>query len=190
MAQYCWFSQLLKKRGPTYISDGLLTDIEVQRNLDRIVNDIIMGRIDYTQYGNYLLYPVVFDNLLPYCRSKVSALNAELFSLGYVLWACDMGMIHTANTNMYPSQFNDQNPPRVSPYELDISLLQQGYTTISSAMKNSIVIEYRNANAELNKYSILCSALESIQITHNVYELQWVTQSLKQYVRANNNLIY
>ena len=82
MAQlYCWFSQLLHKKGQNYISDGLLRDQEVQRNLDRIVNDIVNGKIDYCQYGAYILQTVIIDNLLPYCRNKSALISAELYSL-------------------------------------------------------------------------------------------------------------
>lgn len=191
MAQlYCWFSQLLHKKGQNYISDGLLRDQEVQRNLDRIVNDIVNGKIDYSQYGAYILQPVIFDNLLSYCRNKAAMISAELYCLSYTMYCIDIGQITTANTNMFPNQFNPETAQCVEPYCQDYMALISGKSTVTTSMRNTISAEYRTACTEHSKYCILRDTLEHIQETRNVYELQWVTVNLKQYVRSNNNLVY
>ena len=191
MAQlYCWFSQLLHKKGQNYISEGLLTDQEVQRNLDRIVNDIVNGKIDYSQYGAYMLQPVIFDNLLSYCRNKAAMLSAELYCLSYTMYCIDIGQIATANTNILQNQFNPENAQYMDPHTPDYMALMSGKSTVSTSMRNTISAEYRTACTEYSKYCILRDVLEHIQESRNVYELQWVTANLKQYIRANNNLVY
>lgn len=184
-----WFSRLLARKGADYISSGKLTDGEVVRNLDRIVDDIVYGRIDYSVYGNDILDPKVFNNLLSYCRNKIAILTAQKYSLEYVIWACETGKIIIANTNLTPGM-QSMVPQTTPPYDFDIRLLQQGVSTITSNMKHTIAVALKDATVEYNKFNILTTTLEQVQETKNIYLLQWATASLKQYVRSTNRVTY
>lgn len=185
----CWFSRLLEKKGEDYISSGKITDAEVIRSIDRIIDDIINGKIDYSKYGNCVLHPAVFNNLLSYCREKVSTISAKLYSLSYVNWACDTGRIVVANSNRFPD--GDINAyANGFPYDYDVFLLNNGISTITPSMKNTLSIALRNETIEYNKYLFLMNVFDSIQVSQNIYELQWATNGLKQFVRSNNNIIY
>lgn len=185
-----WFSRLLQRKGQDYITSGKLTDGEVSANVERIIDDIIKGRIDYSVYGIYIMMPVVFDNLLSYCRNKVAMTSAEKYALEYVLWACEMGKIVIANTNSNPTLVPENPDNYAPPYNFDISILNQGISTITPTMKNTITVTMRDVSLEYTKYSILSNTLERAHATQNIYELQWVTGYLKQYIVSNNKLMY
>lgn len=185
----CWFSRLLARKGDDYITSGKLTDDEVLRNIDRIISDIINGKIDYSVYGNYVLLPVVFDNLLSFCRSRYNTTSAELYCLGYVNWACETGIIQVANLDRYfPNGQYDLSQVQ-PPFTHDVSLWNNGISTISTSTKNTISTAIRDISFENSKFKVLTEILESIQTTRNIFELQWATNGLKQYIRSNNSRI-
>lgn len=183
----CWFSRLLARKGEDYISSGKLTDDEVVRNVDRIINDIINGKIDYDLYGAYMLYPVVFDNLLSYCRNRYSMTSTEMYCLGYVNWAIETGQIQVANMDNFPNGKGQNNMPynsMMQPY--DMNLWNAGVGTISMATRSTIPTAIRDISFENNKYRYLTQILENVQSTKNIFELAWATNGLKQYTRSNN----
>lgn len=185
-----WFSRLLARKGQDYISSGKLTDGEVSGNVERIIDDIVKGRIDYDVYGNYILMPVVFDNLLSYCRNKVAMTSAMKYALEYVIWSCEMGRIIIANTTINPTMIPENPSNYCPPYDYDISLLNKGLSTITPAMKNTIMVTMRDVSLDYTKFSILCNTLDRAQSTKNIYELQWIVGNLKQYITSNNKLMY
>ena len=160
----CWFSRLLERKGDDYISSGKITDMEVIRNIDRIIDDIINGKIDYSKYGNCILAPVVFNNLLSYCREKVSTTAAKMYSLSYTNWACDIGHIVVANSNRFPDGNVDNAWGVTPPYDYDARLLNNGISTITPSMRNTLSIALRNESIEYNKYLFLMNIFDSIQV--------------------------
>ncbi len=183
----CWFSRLLARKGEDYITSGKLGVMEVIRGVDNIINDIINGRIEYSKYGNYLLIPVVFDTLLSYCRDKASTTAAEMYCLNYTLWSAETGKITIANTSRFPDKDPNNNQ---TGYPYDTMVLNNGFVTISQTMKNTIAVALREVSNEYNKFTFLRDIFESIQVTRNVYELEWATTKLKQFVRSNNRFMY
>lgn len=186
----CWFSRLLARKGEDYISSGKLTDNEVLRNIDRIIDDIINGRIDYSKYGNCILNSTVFDNLLSYCRSKLSIKSAELYCLSYTNWAIETGNVVIANNNHFVNgEFYDPNTMQ-PPYNYDANVWNSGHCTITPTTRNDINTALREITTDYNKFNVLTNVLNSIQSSQNIYELQWATNLLKQFIRSNNKLVY
>lgn len=186
-----WFSRLLDRKGADYIESGKLFDGEVLRNIDRIIDDVIQGRIDYSVYGKCIMKPVIFDNLLSYCRSKLSSEMTKQYCLAYTNWACENGLVVVANSNHMPTNgefhvFGSVAPP----YDFDAAQWNSGRSTITSVMRNDISTAYREVNIECEKYKVLTEILERVHVTNNVFELQLATNRLKQFIRSNNNIIY
>jgi len=182
-----WLSRLVDRNGEDYVKN--ITDAEVLRSIDRIIEDIIGGRINYDQYGNLLLIPAIFDNLLSYCRSRASTCFTELFCLNYTNMASETGQLQIANTNYFPGS---QMPENISyaAQVYDVNLWSQGFATISQQTKNNLNTAIREKNIEYNKYSILANILGEVQVSRNIFTLQWNTNGLKQYIRSNNKLQY
>lgn len=158
-----YFSRLLRQKGPTYITDGNLTEREVARSVETIINDIINGRIDYDKYGQYVLNPVVFDTVLGHCRDQKSMNLCALFSMDYVLHQVGCGNIKL-----------------VGPL---VGVAQPGFMT--EDFYNNILYNRNKINYMYTKYSIMTEVLESVQTSHNVYELVYATSKLKLYAKSN-----
>lgn len=175
-----WFTRLLSRKGDDYISSGKLQDIEITRNLPIIIDDIINGRIDYSIHGNTILMPVVFDNLISYCRNELSIINVSMFSLYYTISACESGEIPVSGYS------NIRNKYYMNPYNLP----HDNKTCITQDMRNTLSIAARDATINFNKFSIILAALERISINRNIFELQWVTNELKNYIKSTNRLMF
>ena len=79
-----WFTRLIDQRGEEYLTSGRLTIEEVSKNAERIIDDMIAGRIDYDKFGKYLIMPVIIETLINYCSNKLAINRALQFSLGYI----------------------------------------------------------------------------------------------------------
>jgi hypothetical protein len=79
-----WFTRLIDQKGEEYINSGRLTIEEVSKNAERIIDDMIAGRIDYDKFGKYLIMPVIIETLINYCSNKLAINRALQFSLGYI----------------------------------------------------------------------------------------------------------
>lgn len=156
-----YFSRLLKNKGPNYITDGLLTEKEVARSIEIIINDIINGRIDYDKYGSCILYRPVLDTLIGHCRNKVSLYESNIYCMRYTIDQVNSGSLHVVGP-LYP------NFPG----------------TIQQICYDNIVYYYDINNREFTKYSILSQTLESVSYSHNVYELVYVSAKLKMYSKG------
>lgn len=156
-----YFSRLLQKKGPNYIDDGLLTEKEVGRSVEIIINDIINGRIDYDKYGYCILYRPVIDTLIGYCRDRLSMYNSILYCMNYTISQVAVGQL-TLVGPIYP----------------DVP------GTIRETAYQNIIYYYDKNKRELTKYTILLQALESVQVSQNVYELAYVTSNLKLYSKG------
>lgn len=79
-----WFTRLLDQRGEDYISSGKLTVDEVSRNAEKILDDMISGRVNYDTQAQYIINPVVIETLINYCSNKLAINKAIQFALGYL----------------------------------------------------------------------------------------------------------
>lgn len=152
-----WISRLIDQRGADYITGGKLTTDEVGRNAERIIDDMINGRIDYNVYGQYLITPVIIETLINYCYNKIAINNAIQFSLGYTY-------------NDYASRQNIQDPQRL--YTLN-EITDSMYRNMTQAI--SIV------NQDLNIYNIIYSKLTTLNTTKNASVLFSIANELKNY---------
>lgn len=186
-----WFSRLLDRKGSDYIETGKLTDAEVLRNIDRIIDDIINGRIDYSVYGKCIMAPVVFDNLLSYCRSRLSSEMSKMYCISFTNWSIDNGIVTVANTNHMINSTNSYVPGVVpSMFDYDMSAWCNGHCTITPTMRNDISTALREVTIEYNKFLKLTEIFEKVQLSKNVYDIQLATNVLKQFIRSNNKVIY
>ena len=152
-----WISRLIDQRGADYITGGKLTTDEVGRNAERIIDDMINGRIDYNVYGQYIITPVIIETLINYCYNKIAINNAIQFSLGYTY-------------NDYASRQNIQDPQRL--YTLN-EITDSMYRNMTQAI--SIV------NQDLNIYNIIYSKLTTLNTTKNASVLFSIANELKNY---------
>ncbi len=153
-----WFSRLLDQRGQDYISSGKLTIDEVSKNAERIIDDMIAGRIDYDTYGKYVINPVVIQTLINYCANKLAINKTLQFSLGY-----------TYNDYMSRSDMGDDPERYMTLYNIDDGFARN--------MAQSISI----VNQDIGLYSILYSKLCYADTTKNTSSLFSLTNELNNY---------
>jgi hypothetical protein len=153
-----WFSRLLDQRGQDYISSGKLTIDEVSKNAERIIDDMIAGRIDYDKYGQYIVNPVVIQTLVNYCSNKLAINKALQFSLGY-----------TYNDYSTKTDLTD-DPERY----ITLSGIDDG---LARNMAQSISI----VNQDIGLYSILYNKLLYVNNTKNASSLFSLTNELNNY---------
>lgn len=153
-----WFSRLLDQRGQDYISSGKLTIDEVSKNAERIIDDMIGGRIDYDAYGKYIINPIVIQTLINYCANKLAINKALQFSLGY-----------TYNDYMSRTDMGD-DPERY----MTLCGIDDGFAR-NMAQSISIV------NQDIGLYSILYSKLCYADSTKNTSSLFSLTNELNNY---------
>lgn len=153
-----WFSRLLDQRGQDYISSGKLTIDEVSKNAERIIDDMIGGRIDYDVYGKYIINPIVIQTLINYCANKLAINKTLQFSLGY-----------TYNDYMSRTDMGD-DPERY----MTLCGIDDGF---ARNMVQSISI----VNQDIGLYSILYSKLCYADTTKNTSSLFSLTNELNNY---------
>lgn len=159
----CWFEQILINNGNDFITGGRLNEKLVIRNIDRIVSDIIEGRIDYNLYGYCILYPAVFDTLCAYCNNQLVQKQATLYCLGYTMMQVNMGAIRCdLGVRIDTDGANGEVP------------------AITEGMKRNIMVSIDETRKEVNKYVCLTFYLDRVRMTNNVFELGFVTNLLKQ----------
>lgn len=78
-----WFTRMVDQRGENFIVEGKLTTDEVNKNVDRIIDDIIAGRIDYSKQGKYIIEPIIIDTIIDYCANKVNLNTADYYTQSY-----------------------------------------------------------------------------------------------------------
>lgn len=176
----CWISNMIDNRGEDFINT--LRTEEVIRNADRIISDIINGRIDYMIYAQYMMNSIILDTITSYCENKMNMANANAFAITYTLKGIDTGDIMIANSNaFYGGQCNT---------EYDQYLVNNGKTIASIGMRDILASTLRSENIDAQKYSILYSALVEAKITQNVFVLQYAANKLNGYVYAHNRLTF
>lgn len=153
-----WFTRLLDQKGEDYISSGKLSIDEVSRNAERILDDMIAGRVDYIKQGPILINPIIIDTLINYCANKLAINRAIQFALGYVY------NDYTNRQNFY------DNPER-----------SMNLSVIDDSMSRNITQAIAIVNQDIGVYDILYRKLVFVQATNNVSSLFSLTNELNSY---------
>lgn len=153
-----WFTRLLDQRGQDYISAGKLTVDEVSKNAERILDDMISGRIDYSKQGQYIIQPIIINTLINYCSNKLAINKAIQYSLGYV---------YNDYTNKYEFT-NDQD--RIG-----------SLTMIDDSMSRNITQAIAIVNQDIGIYEILYTKLKYVESTKNASSLFSLTNDLNNF---------
>lgn len=154
-----WFSRLIDQKGAEYITSGKLTADEVGKNAERIIDDMVNGRIDYNVYGQYIIIPSVIETLINYCYNKIAINNAIQFSLGYTY-------------NDYVSRMGMQDAQRVY-------ILNQ----IDDSMFRNITQAISIVNQDLYIFNTIYTKLNYVNTTKNASVLFSIASELKNYNR-------
>ena len=143
-----WFTRLLDQRGQDYISSGKLTVDEVSRNAEKIIDDLIAGRIDYSKQSQYLIQPIIIDTLINYCANKLAINRAIQYSLGYV---------YNDYTNM-GSLLEDRDRFNI-------------ISAIDDALARNITQSIAIVNQDISVYDLLYKKLTYVKATSNASSL-------------------
>lgn len=165
-----WFSRIIERKGADCIKSGRLTTDEVSRNAEKIIDDILRCRIDYEKYGSYIIAPVVLEPLIGYCTNKLAIDEAILFSLGYTHNDYVNGCIFHGTGTFSRNQYFD-NGRRVA-------------AILDDNLANNIAQALAIKSKEVEIYTIILQALQSIRVTKNPYELYALTSRLNMYTRS------
>ena len=168
-----WFSRLLERKGEDYITSGKLTIDEVNKNAERIIDDIIKGKIDYNKYGNCMITPVVLDTLINYCTNQLAIKSAIQFALGY-----------THNDYVNNTIMHSVSPiPQYQFYSTDDRRIP---AAIDDNLASNIAEAMNIINQDIIIYSMLLQTLKSVDVTKNPYELFSLTNRLNPYTKIIN----
>lgn len=77
-----WFTRMIDQKGEDYFDNASVDDIS--RNAEKIIDDMISGRIDYNKIGSIIIKPVIIETLINYCSNKLAINKAIQYSLGYL----------------------------------------------------------------------------------------------------------
>lgn len=153
-----WFTRLLDQRGQDYIDSGKLSIDEVSKNAEKILDDMIAGRVDYIKQGPVLINPIIIDTLINYCANKLAINRAIQFSLGYVY------NDFTNRQNFY------DDPERLS-----------SLAAIDDSMSRNITQAIAIVSQDIGVYDILYRKLTFVEATKNVSSLFSLTNELNSY---------
>lgn len=153
-----WFTRLLDQRGQDYISSGKLSVDEVSKNAERILDDMIAGRIDYIKQGPIIINPIIIDTLINYCSNKLAINSAIQYALGYVY------NDYTNRQNFY------DDPQRLA-----------NLSVIDDSMSRNIAQAIAIVNQDIGVYDILYKKLTFVEATKNVSSLFSLTNELNNY---------
>lgn len=153
-----WFTRLLDQRGEDYISSGKLSVDEVSKNAERILDDMIAGRVDYIKQGPILISPIIIDTLINYCANKLAINRAIQYALGYVY-------------NDYTSRQQLMNDPQ----------RLASLSVIDDSMSRNITQAIAIVNQDIGVYDILYKKLTFVEATKNASSLFSLTNDLNAY---------
>lgn len=152
-----WFTRLLDQRGEDYISSGKLTVDEVSRNAEKILDDMISGRVNYDTQAQYIINPVVIETLINYCSNKLAINKAIQFALGYLY-------------TDYVNRGLIEDPQRLN------ELAQ-----INDALSRNITHAISIVNQDVDIYTILYNKLVYANDTKNISALFSLSNDLNNY---------
>lgn len=173
----CWFAQQLANFGSDYISGGKMNEIKVKRNIDRIISDIINGRIDYNLYGYCILYPPVFDTLTAYCNDQIVVKQAIDYSLNYTMMQIGLGNIR-CDRGVQSDMIVDRSAEYWSMASVQVNMITEG-------TRRNIMVAIEENRIELNKYMVIIYYLNRVSMTQNVFELMNIPNILKASIKRN-----
>ena len=155
-----WFTRLFDQRGQDYISSGKLSVDEVSKNAERIIEEMVAGRIDYDKYAQYIIEPTIIETLINYCANKLAISKSLQFSLGYTY-------------NDYISR-NDLmgDPARYN-----------RLCMIDDALSRNMAQSISIVNTDISYYSIIHDKLVYVNSTKNVSALYSLTNELNNYMK-------
>lgn len=139
-----WFTKIIDQRGEEFLLYKLSCD-EVGKNAERIFDDMINGRIDYTKQGKYIVLPTVIKTLIAYCSNEIAINQARRYSLWYA--------------------YEDYN--NMIKYCNDQSRIDK-LSAIDSSLFKNIVQAMVIAEQDLFRYELIYQKLQYIDQTGNI----------------------
>lgn len=153
-----WFTHLLEQKGEDFISSGKLTVDEISKNAEKILDDMIDGKVDYIKQGPILITPIIIDTLINYCANKLAINRAIQYALGYVY-----------NDYTSKQKFYD-DPERLN-----------SLSAIDDSMSRNITQAISIVNQDIGVYEILYRKLSFVEATKNASSLFSLANELSAY---------
>lgn len=153
-----WFSRLVEQKGEDFITSGKLTVDEVSKNAEKILDDMIDGKVDYIKQGYILITPIIIDTLINYCANKLAINKAIQYALGYVY-----------NDYTQKQKFYD-DPERLN-----------SLASIDDNMSRNITQAISIVNQDIGVYEILYRKLSFVEATKNASSLFSLSNELGAY---------
>ena len=155
-----WFSRTLEQRGQDCFSSGKVSVDVVSKNAERILNEMVSGRVDYEKFASCIIEPVVLNTLINYCANKLAINKALQFSLGYTY----KDYVDRAELANDPNRY------------MTICSIDDG---LSRNITQSISI----VNSDISYYAIIHDKLVYVDNTKNVSALYSLTNELNNYMK-------
>lgn len=160
-----WFTRMIDQRGEDFIAAGKVSVDEVGKNVDRIIDDIIAGRVDFSKHGKYIIEPIIIDTILDYCANKVNLNTANLYTQNY---------FYSDYVNR--GQYMQTDPERF------------GILNTNDNMVRNIVRSMSMADRDIGIYTILYNKFMIVKNTKNATTLISLNNELNAYRKlAKNN---
>jgi hypothetical protein len=160
-----WFTRMIDQRGEDFIAAGKVSVDEVGKNVDRIIDDIIGGRVDFSKHGKYIIEPIIIDTILDYCANKVNLNTANLYTQNY---------FYSDYVNR--GQYVQTDPDRF------------GILNTNDNMVRNIVRSMSMADRDIGIYTILYNKFMIVKNTKNAMALISLNNELNAYRKlAKNN---
>jgi len=153
-----WFTRMIDQRGEDFITAGKVSVDEVGKNVDRIIDDIISGRVDFSKHGKYIIEPVIIDTILDYCANKVNLNTANLYTQNY---------FYSDYVNR--GQYMQNDPDRF------------GILNTNDNMVRNIVRSMSMADRDIGIYTILYNKFMAVKTTKNAMTLISLNNELNAY---------
>lgn len=160
-----WFTRMIDQRGEDFIAAGKISVDEVGKNVDKIIDDIIAGRVDFSKHGKYIIEPIIIDTILDYCANKVNLNTANLYTQNY---------FYSDYVNRI--QYMQTDPERF------------GILNTNDNMIRNIVRSMSMADRDIGIYTILYNKFMIVKNTKNAMALISLNNELNAYRKlARNN---
>ena len=160
-----WFTRMIDQRGEDFITIGKISVDEVGKNVDKIIDDIIAGRVDLSKHGKYIIEPIIIDTILDYCANKVNLNTANLYTQNY---------FYSDYVNRI--QYMQTDPERF------------GILNTNDNMIRNIVRSMSMADRDIGIYTILYNKFMTVKNTKNAMVLISLNSELNAYRKlAKNN---
>lgn len=152
-----WFSRMIEQRGEDFLNGNKMSIDEVSRNADRIIDEMIAGKVDYSKYGKYIVNHVVIDTLIDFCANKINLNSANLYTQNY-FYSDYLNRMQFANdTERFIILSTTDNMVRnivrsMSMCERDIAIYSILYSKFKAVKNTGNALLLINLTSELNNY--------------------------------------